>query len=172
MSKEYLNHNINQKETSSANHKNHNINISLSLPLKRHKGAASDKARVIVFGWRLSMIIGKRYNECVWVVWLTAASSVWLFHRSISSGLLLDSHCAGLIRERGGEIYPININSIDLTIPYNINGELHIQPGSIVINLTASISNWNVWLLNGERYWCEWTIVNCFLVQCSFWAKG
>ena len=55
-------------------------------------------------------------SDCVWV-WLTAASSVWLFHRSISSGLLLDSHCTGFIRERGGEIYPINVNSIDLTIP-------------------------------------------------------
>ena len=161
-----------QKETSSANHiDNHNIKISLSLPLKRHKGAASDKARVIVF-WLTAVYDIWEMSDCVWVVWLTAASSVWLFHRSISSGLLLDSHCTGFIRERGGEIHPININSIDLTIPYNINGELHIQPGSIVINLTASILNWNVWLLNGERYWCEWTIVNCFLVQCSFWAKG
>ena len=48
-----------QKETSSANHTdNHNIEISLSLPLKRRKGAAFEKARVIVF-------------------WLTAVYDIW-----------------------------------------------------------------------------------------------
>ena len=118
MSKEYLNHNINQKETSSANHNNHNIKISLSLPLKRHKGAAFEKARVIVF-WLTAVY--DIWEKIQWVIVFELIGWRRLPLSDSSTEAYRVAYCwtATALASSGkeGEIYPININSIDLTIP-------------------------------------------------------